>query len=73
MTPVRLEPAAPRSRVKHSTSEPQRYQCACLEFVSLLIPMSYVSKGCSVIGDCVMFLAYAHAFSDYLCLYFNYM
>ena len=24
MTPVRLEPAAPRSRVKHSTIEPQR-------------------------------------------------
>ena len=24
MTPVRLEPAAPRSRVKHSTTEPLR-------------------------------------------------
>ena len=24
MTPVRLEPAAPRSRVKHSSTEPQR-------------------------------------------------
>ena len=24
MTPVRLEPAAPRSRVKHSTAEPLR-------------------------------------------------
>ena len=26
MTPVRLEPAAPRSRVKHSTTEPPRSQ-----------------------------------------------
>ena len=26
MTPVRLEPAAPRSRVKHSTTEPLRFQ-----------------------------------------------
>ena len=26
MTPVRLEPAAPRSRVKHSTTEPLRSQ-----------------------------------------------
>ena len=25
MTPVRLEPAAPRSRVKHSTTEPLRF------------------------------------------------
>ena len=25
MTPVRLEPAAPRSRVKHSTTESLRY------------------------------------------------
>ena len=25
VTPVRLEPAAPRSRVKHSTTEPLRY------------------------------------------------
>ena len=27
MTPVRLEPAALRSRVKHSTTEPLRSQC----------------------------------------------
>ena len=27
MTPVRLEPAAPRSRVKHSTTEPLRSIC----------------------------------------------
>ena len=27
MTPVRLEPAAPRSRVKHSTTEPLRSHC----------------------------------------------
>ena len=25
MTPVRLEPAAPRSRVKHSTTKPLRF------------------------------------------------
>ena len=28
MTPVRLEPAAPRSRVKHSTTEPLRSHCS---------------------------------------------
>ena len=27
VTPVRLEPAAPRSRVKHSTTEPLRFHC----------------------------------------------
>ena len=27
MTPVRLEPAAPRSRVKHSTTEPLTPEC----------------------------------------------
>ena len=33
MTPVRLEPAVPRSRVKHSTTEPLRSlikKCVCL-------------------------------------------
>ena len=29
MTPVRLEPAAPRSRVKHSTTEPLCSQIQC--------------------------------------------
>ena len=36
MTPVRLEPAAPRSRVKHSTTEPLRSpfkQCGILTSV----------------------------------------
>ena len=28
MAPVRLEPAAPRSRVKHSTTEPLRFLSA---------------------------------------------
>ena len=31
MTPVRLEPAALRSRVKHSTTEPLRSLCNCFE------------------------------------------
>ena len=31
MTPVRLEPAAPQSRVKHSTIEPLRSQCVSFE------------------------------------------
>ena len=33
MTPVRLEPVAPRSRVKHSTTEPLRslHTCTNLE------------------------------------------
>ena len=32
-TPVRLEPAAPRSRVKHSTTEPLRYlSIMCIKY-----------------------------------------
>ena len=30
VTPVRLEPAASRSRVKHFTTEPVRSQCVCV-------------------------------------------
>ena len=36
MTPVRLEPAAPRSRVKHSTTEPLRslkHDLSCLSWI----------------------------------------
>ena len=33
MTPVRLEPTAPRSRVKHSTTEPLRsLHCLCFVY-----------------------------------------
>ena len=31
MTPVRLEPAAPQSRVKHSTTEPLRSLFQCID------------------------------------------
>ena len=34
MTPVRLEPAAPRSRVKHSTTEPLRSPTPCVDMYS---------------------------------------
>ena len=34
MTPVRLEPAAPRSRVKHSTTEPLRSVNPCVDLYS---------------------------------------
>ena len=34
MTPVRLEPAAPRSRVKHSTTEPPRFNvCRVVDLI----------------------------------------
>ena len=32
MTPARLEPAAPRSRVKHSTTEPLCFHVYCMIF-----------------------------------------
>ena len=39
MTPVRLEPAALRSRVKHSATEPLRSQCVftCVYLLKLLL------------------------------------
>ena len=38
MTPVRLEPAAPRSRVKHSTTEPLRSRIV-VDFLSIVTPI----------------------------------
>ena len=43
VTPVRLEPAAPRSHVKHSTTEPLRSiskYCAWKQSVTAIIEMS---------------------------------
>ena len=43
MTPVRLEPATPGSRVKHSTTEPLRYQeckVACFQFICSMVVLS---------------------------------
>ena len=40
MTPVRLEPAAPRSRVKHSTTEPL---CSLVIVVILVVVMIVVA------------------------------
>ena len=37
MTPVRLEPAAPRSRVKHSTTKPLRSLTEVSEEVSVIM------------------------------------
>ena len=36
MTPVRLEPAAPRSRVKHSTNEPLHLKFYCISKIDAL-------------------------------------
>ena len=37
VTPVRLEPAAPRSQVKHSTSEPLCSLCLCFTYRSAIV------------------------------------
>ena len=42
MTPVRLEPAAPRSRVKHSTSEPLRSLVIVVVLVVVMIVVAVV-------------------------------
>ena len=54
MTPVRLEPAALRSRVKHSTTEPLRSLEACSETIETIIILSkrlnsIKYKGCTTI------------------------
>ena len=42
MTPVRLEPAAPRSRVKHSTNEPLRSLVIVVILVVVMIVVAVV-------------------------------
>ena len=42
MTPVRLEPAAPRSRVKHSTTEPLRSLVLVVFLVEVMIVVAVV-------------------------------
>ena len=42
MTPVRLEPAAPRSRVKHSTTEPLRSLVIVVILVVVMIVVAVV-------------------------------
>ena len=46
MTPVRLEPAALRSRVKHSTTEPLRSLCILMDF---LIHINTISMGLPIL------------------------
>ena len=46
MTPVRLEPAAPRSRVKHSTTEPLRSHRSVYRLVSRQVLLLHV-KNCN--------------------------
>ena len=41
MTPVRLEPATPRSRVKHSTTEPLRLKIVVVSFEAKLTNYFY--------------------------------
>ena len=53
VTPVRLEPAAPRSRVKHSTTEP---------LLSLLTTMQTAMYG-PYIGSCVVVRIMFHVLS----------
>ena len=51
MTPVRLEPAAPRSRVKHSTTEPLRsYVHVQMSWVVLLFSIMGRGPGAFQIG-----------------------
>ena len=42
MTPVRLEPAAPRSRVKHSATEPLRSLVIVVILVVVMIVVAVV-------------------------------
>ena len=42
MTPVRLEPATPRSRVKHSTTEPLRSLVIVVILVVVMIVLAVV-------------------------------
>ena len=42
MTPVKLEPAAPRSRVKHSTTEPLRSHVIVVILVVVMIVVAVV-------------------------------
>ena len=42
MTPVRLEPAAPRSRVKHSTTEPLHSLVIVVILVVVMIVVAVV-------------------------------
>ena len=42
MTPVKLEPAAPRSRVKHSTTEPLRSLVIVIILVVVMIVVAVV-------------------------------
>ena len=53
MTPVRLEPAALRSRVKHSTTEPLRSRLVSMDVTSLYtnIPHSDGIKACEEAWD----------------------
>ena len=51
MTPVRLEPAAPRSRDKHSTTEPLR---------SPFIPMEFPIKSNTVKGGSMIHSIYMY-------------
>ena len=66
MTPVRLEPATPRSRVKHSTSEPLHSLCLSLT-VQLL---SFIPD--PILQDVCLFLSFKGPFpllsAAYKCL-----
>ena len=46
MTPVRLIPAAPQSRVKHSTTEPLRSLCVTLQYKDNFFHDNVGNEGC---------------------------
>ena len=53
MTPVRLEPAAPQSRVKHSTTEPLR---SLVIVVILVVVMIVVAVVVVVVAEVVVLM-----------------
>ena len=56
VTPVRFEPAAPRSRLKHSTTEPLRSQITLKEDIGSLIECWTLDRegpGPILIGDTI--------------------
>ena len=72
MTPVRLEPAALRSRVKHSTTEPLRSLSLC---VCLAVCVHEFINGCLLEFMCVYWYVLTCVFiNSYVCVWlFVYM